>query len=268
MGIVDGSGQAGGQATLSGAGFYIAGVPGVTLDGSSLVGPGGVQMIFTGLTGGHGDVFWQQYTDGAGISYGLGSIVGSGVRVRTGSGRILARGDLVWSHPLPMHGTSSLVGFFIVEHPRRPPCPHCHRHEHDGCQCRHHHIKAICPGPKAFRYMETLQRGDLPVFISDHAGPVSPVRVVYTLYFVRPNGSRKQVGPSSRTPVPGVVGEYYATGRAGEMGQPGEWLIRWEFQKTFQSASQYKEMRFRVLDAALAHDPRDVTCRRHKLGWN
>jgi hypothetical protein len=248
MSLVDGSGTAHGAATVSGTGRYLAGGSGTASGIATFEGQGGVLLIFTGVSHGLGDLFWRQFVDGSGTAAGLGSISGASVRVRTASGRFLARGDLLWSYPLPMHGKSALVGFPVVERIRTL-------------------IKAICPGPKAFRYMDLLQRGDLPVFISDHDGPVSPVKVSYTLYLTRPDGSYKQVGPA-HMPSKGVVGEYYATGRAGELGQPGEWFIRWEYQRTYQSAPQFKEMRFRVLDAVLAKDPRDVTPRCRKFGWN
>jgi hypothetical protein len=115
--------------------------------------------------------------------------------------------------------------------------------------------------------MEFFQRGDLAIYIRDAAGPVSPVRVVYTLYQKRPNGTRFQVGPS-RLPVKGDVGEYYATGRAGELGQPGDWVIVWEYQESPQFKAQTKEMTFRVLDAVMANDPMDATVRCRKYGWN
>ncbi len=127
---------------------------------------------------------------------------------------------------------------------------------------------AICPEPKTFRYLHVFQRGDLPIYVFDSTGPVVPARIVFTLFFVRPNGALKQVGPLHRTPVAGMAGEFYATGRAGESDQPGCWVIRWEFQRTLNDAIQIKEMAFQVLDAALASDPQDITVRCRKFGWN
>lgn len=120
----------------------------------------------------------------------------------------------------------------------------------------------------SFRYLQAFQRGDLPLFVSDAEGPVSPYLVVFTMFFVRPDGSRAQVGPSYRTPVQGDVGEFYATGRAGESGQPGCWMIRWQYQRSFDSDVQCKDMYFRVLDAVQAADPRDTLQRCRKYGWN
>lgn len=127
---------------------------------------------------------------------------------------------------------------------------------------------AICPEPKSFRYLHVFQRGDLSIYICNADGPVAPVRVVFTLYFIRPNGSLKRVGPENRTPVSGMAGEYYASGRAGESDQPGCWLIRWEFQHQLCEVIQTKDMYFQVLDAVFAADPRDTTIRCRKYGWN
>jgi hypothetical protein len=127
---------------------------------------------------------------------------------------------------------------------------------------------AICPEPKTFRYLHVFQRGDLPIYVFNATGPVVPERIVFTVYFVRPGGALKQVGPPRRTPVAGMEGEFYATGRAGESDQPGCWMIRWEFQRTLSEAVQTKDMYFQVLDAVLANDPRDTTPRCRKYGWN
>lgn len=129
-------------------------------------------------------------------------------------------------------------------------------------------VNAIVSPTKTFSYMQPLERGDLPIFISLPVGPVSPYRISYTLFEIRPDNSLRQAGASGRAPVPGVVGEYYATGRAGDLGQPGRWMIRWEFQHTPSSPVQVKEMCFRVEDAVLAKSPSDVTVRVQKYGWN
>lgn len=128
---------------------------------------------------------------------------------------------------------------------------------------------AACPcEPKTFRFLQVFQRGDLPIYIYDENGPVVPERINYTLYFVYPTGALRLVGPAQRTPVSGELGEFYATGRAGESSQPGCWLIRWEFQRTLLDAVQTKEMNFRVFDAVLAADPHDTLTRCRKYGWN
>jgi hypothetical protein len=129
-------------------------------------------------------------------------------------------------------------------------------------------VETTFPKPQTFRYLEPIDRGDLAIYYSTCSGPVDPVRVVYSVFEIRPDGSLKQVGPLERIPAHGAVGEYYATGRAGECGQPGKWLIRWEAQLSFSSEPLVKEMCFRVQDAVLANSPDDITCRAVKYGWN
>jgi len=62
-----------------------------------------------------------------------------------------------------------------------------------------------------------------------------------------------------------VIGEFYVTGLAGEGGQPGDWLIRWEVQNSAGAHIQTIEQRFQVLDA-VAVSPRDGH-RVNKHGW-
>ena len=178
---------------------------------------------------------------------GVGGVSGTLDRIVRLSGRLAGQGSLQWSYPTPFCGSSSLSGFLTV-------------YTHTVYEA------TTCPS-KCFRYLEFFQRGDLAVYIRNAAGPISPVRVVYTIYQKRPNGTRFQVGPS-RLPVRGDVGEFYATGRAGEGGQPGDWVIIWEFQESLQVKPQTVEMTFRVSDAVMANDPRDATVRCRKYGWN
>lgn len=128
--------------------------------------------------------------------------------------------------------------------------------------------KVACSQLKVFSFLQPLQRGDLSVFIWDHAGPVEPERITYSLFFCRPDGSSKRVGPEGRIPVTDVQGEYHAVGCAGELDQAGCWAIRWDFQRTSQSSIQTVSQCFRVLDAVLAADPRDTTVRVLKRGWS
>lgn len=244
------------SGTASGVGL-LADAPGALLHGgtgtaagvATTTGDPGLLLIFTGQTGGVGQLIYDNIIESDGLALGQATVIGTGQRTIVVTGRIFGTSKMVFSAPLPMVGKTVLTGVAVVD---KVPLP----------------VNAIVAPPKSFRYLQLLQRGDLPIYISNHAGPVSPVRVVYTMYQVRPDGTKFQVGPKHRTPAKGVVGEYYATGRAGESGQPGNWLIRWEFQRTFQSAIQIKEMCFRVLDAVLANDPMDVTPRVVKYGWN
>jgi len=129
-------------------------------------------------------------------------------------------------------------------------------------------LRAIVAEPKAFQYMQRLQRGDLPVYFSTPTGAYVPATVSYTLYQQRPDGTRKRVGPAKRIPVAGSFGEFYALGRAGESGQPGQWVIRWEYQQNYSFPVEEKEMTFQVVDAATLNCPTDTTVRVRKYGWN
>lgn len=125
-------------------------------------------------------------------------------------------------------------------------------------------------GPKTFRWLEPLERGDLPVFVCDRHTPVAPYRVTYSLAQLRADGSKKYVGPQNRVPVAGELGEFYATGRAGESGQSGQWVIEWTLQRTPWSRPQVTEMRFDVVDGAAAGDcaPCSRVVARRKFGWS
>lgn len=249
MALIDGSGETTGLTTVTGAAALLLGPGGLAAGTSTVTGTAGRYLLFTGQIHGTSVLEADLTTPVAGTAAGSGDATVTGVRIQRASGQIQGTSRLTWSYPYPIHGISSMAGVIEV-------------------QCHFPPINAIVAEPKTFRYMQLLQRGDLPVYISNAAGPVTPVRVTYTMYQLRPDGSRKQVGPSGRTPVKGVVGEFYATGRAGELGQPGSWILRWEWQRTYQSVIQYKEMCFQVFDAVLAADSRDVTVRCKKYGWN
>lgn len=246
---VNASGTASGVGTMTATVSVLRGGVGIAAGSSTVTGSGGVVYISTGQIGGLGELLWDNFVDSDGSISGLATVTGYGRRILWARGWIFGSSRMTFSYPLPIYGKGTLTGSPVVD---RVPLA----------------IYAIVAPSKCFRYLQTFQRGDLPIYISNPAGAVSPVRVAYTLYQVRPDGSRRQVGPLNRTPVQGIVGEFYATGRAGESGQPGEWVIRWEFQRTFQSEVQTKEMSFRVLDAVLAADPRDSLVRCRKYGWN
>lgn len=121
--------------------------------------------------------------------------------------------------------------------------------------------RTVCKQVKSFQWMQTFQRGDLGIRLTDeHGNPYNPVRIWYTMYQPLPGGlSIKQIGPEKQAPVQGDVGEFYATGRAGELGQPGEWIIRWTYQKTSESEPLSTETRFQVV-------VNTGDC--HKYGWD
>lgn len=252
MAVVDGSGSAMGSATVLGtavlfATYYVS----CSVSGDSeSTASSGVLRLSSAEALGQGSLSWDYLVDGAGQANGQTTITGAGLRVISSRGWIKGVGQFLWSGaPLPIFGQAFVVGTPVVD--RHLPA-----------------IRAIVAPPKSFRYLQLLQRGDLPIYLCDSTGPVSPVWVGFTMYQVLPCGARKRVGPFQRTPVKGTVGEFYAVGRAGESGQPGNWVIVWEWRHYFNGVTQSKEMTFQVIDAVAAADPRDMTVRCRKYGWN
>jgi hypothetical protein len=106
--------------------------------------------------------------------------------------------------------------------------------------------------PGVFTYGHLFQRGDLPLFVTDYTGnPFSPYSVQYAL-FHQPKDSPnlQRSGPCGRIPVQADVGEYYATGYAGECSQPGQWFIRWFLQEYFGGSTVEAEFGFVVYDSS------------------
>lgn len=120
---------------------------------------------------------------------------------------------------------------------------------------------------KAFGWLQLLQRGDLTLKLKGPRGhSLRPIQVQFRTFQVRADGSKFQVGPI-RTPVEGALGEFYVTGYAGELGQPGEWEVEWRYQKDRGSPVQIVQERFLVKDAVSAKTAKDVTVRKNKTGW-
>lgn len=130
--------------------------------------------------------------------------------------------------------------------------------------------------PGVFRYGQLFQRGDLPIFITDTVGsPFDPFSIRYTLLY-QPKDAQCLVkaGACGRTPVKADTGEYYATGYAGECGQPGQWYIRWCIQEYFDGPLTTQEFGFSVYDTAAfcapnGGLPRQASgCGGRRHGWN
>jgi hypothetical protein len=192
---------------------------------------------------------WNYFVDASATFTGSASAsADASVRVAV---KAIARGSssFLYNTPLIIQGTSSLSVLPVVDR-HLPP------------------LRAIILGPKTFRWLQPLQRGDLPVLVCDRHTPMVPFRVTYSLVQIRSDGSRQHVGPRDRVPAAGDVGEFYATGRAGESGQAGQWLIEWKFQRTPDALPEVAEMRFQVLDAVAVGDPRDQLPRKTKFGWS
>lgn len=116
--------------------------------------------------------------------------------------------------------------------------------------------------PGVFKCGHLFQRGDLPIYIVDGAGsPFSPYSIKYTLlYHPKPREHHGphcshliKVFPCHRMPVQADIGEYYATGYAGEGGQSGQWYVEWVFQEYFEGPLQEDRFGFEVFSPAEFH---------------
>lgn len=217
--------------------------------GASFEGSAGVGHLASATFGGESRFGWNYYVDASAVFTGAATSDAEGSVFVSAKALARASSRFLYNTPLVIQGTSSLSILPVVDRHLRP-------------------LRAITLGPKTFRWLQPLQRGDLPVLVCDRHSPLVPYRVTYSLAQLRANGSRQYVGPRGRVPAAGDTGEFYATGRAGEGGQAGQWVIEWTFQRTRDTRPEAAEMCFQVLDAVAACDPRDVLPRKTKFGWS
>lgn len=249
MTLFDASALVDGSSAASSTGVVRVARSGTFVGSASFVGSAGVGQIVSATFHASSTMVWDYIEDTAAAFSGVATFDANGsVRVAV---KAIALGSSRFRYvaPLVMQGTSYISILPVVDRHLRP-------------------LRAITLGPKTFRWLQPLQRGDLPVFVCDRHTPVIPYRVTYSLAQVRADGSRKYVGPRDRVPAVGEVGEFYATGQAGQGGQAGQWLIEWQLQRTAQALPEFVEMRFQVLDAVLVGDPRDRLVRKTKFGWS
>jgi hypothetical protein len=249
LATVDSSATVNGTSPASAAAIVCIAIA-LTFQGTaSFTGVASVGQLASGTFLGDSTFEWNYFVDTSAVVAGSSDASANG-NVRVGArGVVVGTSLFLYNAPLVIQGDSHLSILPVIDH-HPPP------------------LRAITLGPKTFRWLQTLQRGDLPVFLSDRHRPMVPFRVTYSLAQIRSDGSRKYVGPRHRLPVAGEVGEFYATGRAGETGQSGQWFIEWSVQRTSQSIPEVTEMRFQVLDAAAVGDPRDLLDRKIKFGWS
>jgi hypothetical protein len=193
----------------------------------------------------------QQLIEAAGEAQGSSSAaLGVGVVIMNATGVAQGSASANLSAPLPAQGTSFMSAHGEVSRPLPP-------------------VEAKLCCPKAFNWLQLLQRGDLALYLCNgDAGGVGVVHITYSFIQVRPDGSRQKVGPQERIPVRGRVGEYWATGLAGESGQPGCWVIEWRYQVSTGDPICVVEQPFRVLDAVMRANPKSQLDRKIKFGWN
>lgn len=196
----------------------------------------------------------------SGSAFGMAVVTGAAGLMIGVSGLVQGQGKLLLSgYPDTLYGTSVMTGELVVE--QMPPTV-CYCSSSSGAD------GSISNPGGPFKWGESFQVGDLNLFIRDSVGPVNPNAVSYTLYWIR-DGVPYQAGPANRVPARGPnVGQFYVTGRVGDFGQPGDWMVRWYYQRFFFSETSVVEYRFVVQDAVAAADPRDVTVRVLKYGWD
>lgn len=249
------------MTTLDGAGS----VAGFSTAFSDAVVRRGVALRFDGLTSaaaeagaiqltsatfqGDSRFDWEAYASASGAFVGTSDAHSMGYIVRTAAAAFTGEASFLHSTPLVVQGLSFFSVAALVEH-HAPP------------------VQAARLEPKTLRWLQPLQRGDLAINVSEGRSPIIPHHITYRLLQLRDDGSRKPVGPQERVPVSGVIGEFYATGRAGESGQPGSWLIEWSVQRRAGARVEVTEIPFQVVDAVAVDDPRDRLVRKAKLGWN
>jgi hypothetical protein len=241
-GAFGGAGDTTGSITFQG---ILSGLLAGTGDVSSL---DAVRVFLVGgRTEGVGDIRLDTETAFSGLLDGTGDLSADTQQVLAISGMFWGYGDVVESAPLPFYGFGDLVGYADV---RQWPAPLC--------------SPAAVP---SFRWNAEFDRCGLSLNLCDARGlPYSPVTVLYAMYQVMPGGYRLLRGQPNRKPVTEGVGSYYATGTAGECGQPGDWVIVWRWQRDPFSPVETREMSFRVVDTA--NCPCDTLPRMRKYGWN
>lgn len=251
MVLYDASGTASGSSTATSAVTVNFHMSGDAQGSSSGSGSCRINFILGGFAQGTSFADDGLVTDASGDAQGSSSaVVASTVVEMTATGHVFGSSFAKYIQPLPALGSSSLAAHAVVERPKPP-------------------INAAVAPPKTFKWLQLLQRGDLPLYLCDgQGGRVGATYVRYRLIRVRPDGSRQNVGPQEKTPVQGMVGEYYATGLAGETGQPGRWIIQWTYQVSPDDPLSTVEMPFLVTDAVSAPNPRSVLDRKVKFGWN
>jgi len=222
-----------GLATVSGGIDPVWRLLGGTAGGTSVAdGEYTRTMLFSGNVWGQGSLYLR-HSDWSGVIDGTSIVSGTLGRVRLLSGHVYGTSKLDFAYPLPIWDVATMVAFFEVFKVKPP------------LSCKSH--------PRTYRWGQSFQRGDLGIWFSEIGqGPVSPFKVTYTLYRGLQGCVPRLIGPCARHPAQGDLGEYYATGIAGEGGQPGRWRIVWHYQMFYNGPVYEDSMCFEVQDAIAA----------------
>lgn len=234
MALYDGSGTAVGSGELLPLdGIRIRNSSGLVPGEAVLSASGGLLYLGSARPRGLGTLSVDTTLASSGTGLGTATLSADAERVLTNSSRIIFQGvsRIIQIWPLLVRGGSSLSVSYVVQA-----------------------VSPVVREIPVFKWRQLFQRGDLALYLCDGPGPIAPVSISYRMFFVRPDGSRVSAGPTVRHPAQGRLGEYYATGYAGEFGQPGGWLIRWTIQRNFNEPVEYVERCFRVEDAVLRNN--------------
>ena len=180
----------------------------------------------------------------SGTTEGQGTAEATLYRVLPLRGRVEGQGRIQESPAWRFGGCGLLSGYLDV---RRVPPPVSHM---------------LRPIP-SFRWGHEFEPDDLMLALVNSVGtPYAPASIFFRMLRVV-QGGVFPVGPQVRKPVtdPKRLGVYHASGVAGELGQPGRWVIEWQWKQYSYTPIKIERRPFVVLDAvALNHTP-------GKNGW-
>jgi hypothetical protein len=198
----------------------------------------------SGYVVGSGDLIDDSLKDATGVIVGGSSVSGELLRYVGVRGFTQGSGTFVISEPEPIVGVGVVTQHMDVIHVPPPICL----------------APTVCV---AFRYGHVFTEGDLCYSFSWG----DPACVSYTLYQMVQGCVLRQIGPSGRKPVKHKSGCYYVTGTAGDCGQPGLWVVRWCWQRTFTDPVMVEDRYFQVMDSVSCPIPGDTLERYCKYGW-
>lgn len=208
-----------------------------------------ILFLVSGQVVGSGDLL-DETIGLSGATTGSGSVTGNLRRILMVSGYTQGTSQVTVSLPEPIFGVAVVTAHMEVIHVPPPVCQ-------------------TSQTATSFRWGHVFTTGDLALCVADGSGnSIGPLYVGYTLYQIRRGCVPIQVGPSDRKPAFSSPGCYYVTGTAGECGQPGQWLIRWAYQLTFNAPMIEKDCYFTVLDHVLGPEFGDTFQRNCKYGWD